>query len=57
MTAPARFTKADIARALKGANDAGVRVRIEIEPSGKIVILTQAEPVASVARNPWDQDL
>jgi len=42
MTAPARFTQSDIARALKGANAAGVNVRIEIEPNGKIVIVTQA---------------
>ena len=40
MSKPARFTQADLRRAITGATSAGVLVgRIEIEPSGKIVIL------------------
>jgi len=36
---PARFTQADVTRAVKGAASAGLRVgRIEITPEGKIVL-------------------
>lgn len=39
MTAPARFTKADISRALRAANDAGVCVRIELARDGTTAIV------------------
>lgn len=40
MTAAARFTKADLKRAVSGVEAAGMSVgRIEIDPNGKIVIL------------------
>lgn len=40
MTAPARFTKADLKRAVSGVVAAGVAIgRIEIDGNGKIVIL------------------
>lgn len=40
MTAAARFTKADLKRAVSGVVAAGVPVgRIEIDPNGKIIIL------------------
>lgn len=44
MTAPARFTKADLKRAVSGVVAAGVVVgRVEIEPAtGKIIILPLA---------------
>lgn len=40
MTAPARFTKADVKRAVSGMLAAGVPIaKIEIEPNGKIAII------------------
>ncbi len=40
MTAPARFTQADIRRAAAGVAAAGLDIaRIEIDPAGKIVII------------------
>lgn len=39
MTAPARFTKSDIKRAMSGAREAGYsRVRVGIDAAGNIVI-------------------
>lgn len=54
MTAPARFKQDDIKRAVAGVTAAGMRVgRVEIDPSGKIVILS--DTVAPAADpNPWD---
>lgn len=54
MTAPARFKKEDLARAVSGCEKGGMRVgRVEIDPNGKIVILS--ETVAPPADpNPWD---
>lgn len=44
MSKPARFTQADLRRAISGATAAGVLVgRIEIEPNGKIVILPRTD--------------
>ena len=41
MTVAARFTKADMKRAVSGVVAAGLPIRkIEIDPNGKIVILT-----------------
>ncbi len=58
MTAPARFTKADLVRAFKAAEEADVRVRIEIEPSGKMVILTESGAASAAANsNSWDKVL
>ncbi|MGR6327704.1 hypothetical protein ACU5AX_01425 [Sphingomonas sp. XXL09] len=57
MSARARFRQEDVTRALKGAVAAGMRVgRIEIEPNGRIVILSEtAAPTAD--RNSWDDVL
>lgn len=53
---PSRVTQADISRAIKGAEKAGLRVaRVEVEASGKIVVFAagidgrekELEP------NPW----
>ena len=54
MSAAARFKEADVTRAVRGATNAGMMVgRIEIDPNGKIVILS--ESVAPPADpNPWD---
>lgn len=56
MTAPARIRQADLTRALKAAQAAGLGdVRVEVEPDGKIVIMSGklAEPSE---RNPWDDE-
>ena len=57
MTAPARFKQDDLTRAVRGLANAGMRVgRVEIEPSGKIVILSDA--IAPVGKpNAWDTEL
>lgn len=57
MTAPARFSQADLSRALKGARAGGMRVgRVEIDPNGKIVIVSESVAPAA-APNPWDEVL
>lgn len=56
MTAPARIRQADLTRALKAAQAAGLGdVRVEVEPSGKIVIMSGALAKAD-ERNPWDDE-
>lgn len=41
MTAPARFRQSDLKRAAQGLADAGLEVvKVEIDPSGKIVLFT-----------------
>lgn len=58
MTAPARFTKADIERAMKGARGAGfARVRITIDVGGTLVLDASDEPAAlePAPRNPLDR--
>lgn len=57
MSAAARFKEADITRAVRGATKAGMLVgRIEIDPNGKIVILSEAV-APPVDPNPWDDVL
>ena len=47
MTAPARFTKTDIKRAMQGAREAGfVRVRVGIDVLGNIVVDASDDPAA-----------
>ncbi len=56
MTAAARFKQEDVKRAVAGVLKAGLLPSsIEIEPNGKIVILTSNAPSAR-SRNPWDDD-
>jgi hypothetical protein len=57
MNAPARFTKADIARILKGAKEAAVHVRVRIEPTGAIEVLTVEASQAQQGGNPLDRVL
>ncbi|KIC61016.1 hypothetical protein RM53_00045 [Brevundimonas nasdae] len=46
--AAAKFTQADVRRALKGAQDAGFDVgAIEIRPDGVMQIMRQTQPSAS----------
>lgn len=52
-----RFKQSDVTRAFKGALAAGIAVRqVEIDPSGKIVILPEASSVKTAA-NEWDEVL
>lgn len=56
MTAPARFTQSDIARAMKGARSAGFeRVRIGIDPTGNIVIDASNDDAPIVRRSSLDR--
>jgi hypothetical protein len=57
MTAPARFTQADLERVFRAAKKADVRARIEIEPTGKIVIMSESPDALPAHRaNPWDEE-
>lgn len=43
MTAPARFSQADLTRAVKGLTNAGMRVTsVRIDPNGAIMVMTDA---------------
>lgn len=58
MTAPARFKKDDIKRAIAGATAAGMRIgRVEILPDGRIVLLTDSALPVRGTDNPWDSEL
>lgn len=58
MTAVARFKKVDITRAIAGATAAGMSIgRVEIDPNGKIVILSAAESPPQGRVNPLDRIL
>ena len=59
MTARAGFRQDDLARAIRGAISAGVRIaRIEISPTdGRIVIVIEASSANQQAKtNPWDEE-
>lgn len=57
MGAHARFKQSDLTRAVKGVEKAGLRVgRVEIDANGKIVILTNDAPGATLT-NPLDRIL
>jgi hypothetical protein len=54
--APAIFRQADVTRAFRAAQAAGVRVaRVEIDRDGKIVIVT-ADKLERREGNEWDRD-
>ncbi len=54
VTVAAKFKQQDVTRAVKGAKAAGMRVgRVEIDPNGRIVILSESVAPASEP-NPWD---
>lgn len=53
MTAPARFSQADIKRAASGVMAAGLNIaRIEVDLTGKIVIIP-GEPKPGTESNEW----
>lgn len=55
MTAAARFTQADLTRAMKSAKSAGVRLsKILIMPNGCIEMQFGGEPIKSGAKSSWD---
>jgi hypothetical protein len=42
----------------KQAQKAGIAVaRYEVEPSGKIILITSADESVGVERNPWDAEI
>lgn len=54
MTAPAVFTKAELTRALRAANDAGVEMRLVKERDGTVaLVFSRSGPMVSKA-NSWD---
>jgi hypothetical protein len=58
MTRPARFTSADLTRALRSVDKAGMRgAVVKLTPSGEIVILTGAQEAANDTANPLDRVL
>ena len=54
MSAPVRFTKADMKRATAGVLSAGLHIaKIEIDPNGKIVIIP-GKPKPTNGPNEWE---
>lgn len=48
MTAPARFTQADVTRLIRGAIAAGIRpdaIRLTVRPDGELVLSASGGPV------------
>lgn len=58
MSAPVKFTQADVKRAASGVLLAGLQIaRIEIDSRGKIVVIpSNGDPHGPVAHNPWDDE-
>jgi hypothetical protein len=51
----ARFKEIDVTRAIKAAGKAGARdVRVEIEPDGRLVIITGAAALLPARKNSFD---
>lgn len=58
MTRPARFTSADLTRAVKAMRKAGEQVAsAKIEPDGSITVLTIAAQAANDGGNPLERHL
>ena len=57
MRRPAKFTEADVARAIKAAQKAKVPIAcVRIEPDGTILIIPGfPTPVPVLKPNPWDE--
>jgi hypothetical protein len=55
MTAPARFTQSDVARAVSGARKGGLAIgSVTIDPNGNITIAAESAGGAALTANPWD---
>jgi hypothetical protein len=54
MTAPAVFTKAELTRALKAANDAGVEMRLVKERDGTLAMVFAKPGKVTNRPNSWD---
>ncbi len=55
MTTPARFRQSDVTRAWQGVVAAGGKpVKVEIDPSGKIVIHTESRAANDDSPSDWD---
>lgn len=52
---PARFTQADITRAVKGVKEAGENMAVEILPNGTMRIVPAPAQPAKLEGNPWDR--
>jgi len=50
----AKFTQADVKRALKGAKAAGENARVELRPDGVIVVVPVSKRESSDDKNEWD---
>lgn len=58
MTAPARFRQEDVKRAVAGCLAGGADIaRVEIKPSGSIVIEVGRTASVHAHKNPWDGEL
>ena len=56
MTAPARFTQADLKRAAAGVRAAGLQVsRVEVDRDGKIVVVVAESESGASRSNPLDR--
>ena len=57
MRRPARFTEADVSRAIKAAQKAKLPIAcIRITPDGEILVIPgNPQPVPISAPNPWDE--
>ena len=52
------FTQAKLTRAISAARASGVFVtRVEIEPTGKIVLIVEEGTRTASSPNPWDGEL
>ncbi len=55
MTAPARFTQSDVARAVSGARKGGLTIAsVTIDPNGSITIAAEPATGPALQVNPWD---
>jgi hypothetical protein len=55
MTAPARFTQSDVARAVSGARKGGLAIAsVTIDPNGNITIMAAPAVATTLQANPWD---
>jgi hypothetical protein len=58
MTRPARFSQADLTRAVKACEKAGLCIAgVEISPAGAIRVLTSAGEAANDRENPLERHL